>query len=189
MGDLGLSCACGQVQGSVAKVTPKSGTRINCYCADCQKFANWLGNGGPILDPGGGTDIFQIAIGRFKIIKGLENIRCVRLKRKGLYRWYTECCKTPIGNSSNAGGAFIGVIHNFRDTSKAGHEMTGPVLANIQTKAAIGPLAPDVKGNQYKALVRAVTKVLGWKLRGLSTPSPLFAMDCKAISKPLILAE
>lgn len=187
MSDLPLSCKCGEVQGRAVDITPSSGTRINCYCGDCQSFANWLGNDGPILDQGGGTDIFQIPVASLKITKGQDNIRCLRLKRKGLYRWYTSCCNTPIGNTGSAAAPFIGLIHNFRDASDAAQDMTGPVLANIQFKAATGPLASGVSGNQYGALLRAIRKVVGWKLRGLNKPSPLFASDGKAVSKPLIV--
>jgi uncharacterized protein DUF6151 len=189
MDKLALSCKCGQVQGHASDVTPSSGTRINCYCADCQSFANWLGSDNLILDQGGGTDIYQIPIARLKITKGQENIRCLRLKRKGLYRWYTSCCNTPIGNSGGSSAPFIGLIHSFRDIGPQAQDMTGKVLANIQTKAATGPLAPNVSGNQYLALVRALSKVATWKLRGLNKPSPLFKNDGKAVSKPLIVED
>lgn len=70
-----------------------------CCCMDCQKFAVFLQQEDQILDQYGGTDIFQIPILHVKITEGNEHIACVRLNQKGIYRWYTGCCNTPIGNT------------------------------------------------------------------------------------------
>ena len=52
-----------------------------------------------MVDPAGGTDIFQMPPGRVKITAGTDAMRCLRLSNKVL-RWYIDCCRTPIANTA-----------------------------------------------------------------------------------------
>jgi len=42
------------------------------------------------------TDNIPMPRSRLQIQQGLEQIRCLRLSEKGLYRWYAGCGNTPI---------------------------------------------------------------------------------------------
>jgi hypothetical protein len=35
-----------------------------------------------------------------KLGAGTDALRCLRLSDKGVLRWYTDCCRTPIGNTA-----------------------------------------------------------------------------------------
>ena len=35
-----------------------------------------------------------------KLGAGTDAMRCLRLSDKGVLRWYTDCCRTPIGNTA-----------------------------------------------------------------------------------------
>src|SRR5262249_42185184 len=96
--DIPLRCRCGHVRGVAKDVAPNEGFRFICYCTDCQAFARFLERPDQ-LDSAGGTDIFQMPIGRVKLTAGLDAIRCIKLSAR-VFRWYTECCRTPIGNSA-----------------------------------------------------------------------------------------
>ena len=61
--DLALRCRCGHVRGIARDVSPANGFRFVCYCKDCQAFARFLERA-DVLDPAGGTDIFQMPPGR-----------------------------------------------------------------------------------------------------------------------------
>ena len=65
------------------------------------------------LDAAGGTRIYQLPPANVQITGGQENLACLRLKEKGLIRWYAKCCNTPIGNTVSKSMPFIGLIHTF----------------------------------------------------------------------------
>ena len=112
--DLPLRCRCARVRGVASKIAPSGGFRFVCYCQDCQAFARFLERP-DVLNPAGGTDIFQMPPGRVKFVAGADAVRCLRFSSKVL-RWYTDCCRTPIGNTA-AGPRFpvVGLIHSFMD--------------------------------------------------------------------------
>ena len=83
MTNLSLKCKCGAVEGEISHVSPKVGNHVVCYCNDCQAFANHLSADDDILDPWGGTEVYQTAPWHISIHKGIENIRCLRLTPKG----------------------------------------------------------------------------------------------------------
>jgi len=186
-----LKCSCGAVQGVASSVTAKSGNRVVCCCDDCQLFARYLDREDVMLDKYGGTDIFQMPISHVSIIQGAEKIRCVRLSRKGMFRWYVECCKTPIGNTMSAGVPLIGVIHNFMDDTSNREKNIGPVLGYTQTKFAKKALPPDRNQSTFPIglILRFLSKVILWKLKGLNRPSPFFSSSGSPVSEPHILSS
>lgn len=188
--EIPLKCECGKVQGVATGISPESGSRLVCYCDDCQAFANHLACSNPILDEYGGTDIFQMPPAHLKITRGKEFIRCLRLTPKGTYRWYTDCCKTPIGNSLSAGVPFVGLIHNFMDDTGRRDNNLGPVRAYVQTKFARGTLPAERKqGFPVWVILRGVGKLLVWKIRHMEQPSPFFYPDTTPVVNPVVLNE
>ena len=142
---LPLRCRCGHLRGVASDVSPSTGFRFVCYCKDCQAFARFLERA-DVLDPAGGTDIFQMPPGRVKLTAGTDALRCLRLSNK-VFRWYTDCCRTPIGNTA-AGPRFpvVAVVHSFMDHEADGRsrdEVLGPPLCRIYERSAVGPLPPN----------------------------------------------
>lgn len=108
---LGIQCACGALQGELEVSSASQGNRLVCHCRDCQAFAHFLQKPEEILGAAGGTDIFQTAPGRLRLTHGAEHLACMRLSERGLVRWYSSCCKTPIGNTGATPKlAFVGLI-------------------------------------------------------------------------------
>lgn len=104
-----LRCECGKFQGE-AELGHRSG-RFVCYCDDCQAFATYLGKESRVLDAAGGTEITPVPPARIRLAGGgLELLACVRLTEKGMYRWYTSCCRSPIGNVQNSKMPYVGMI-------------------------------------------------------------------------------
>src|SRR5262245_32360452 len=142
--ELPLRCRCGRVQG-VTDVS--AGFRLVCYCKDCQAFARFLERP-DVLDAAGGTDIFQMPTGRVRFTAGTDAVRCLRLSGPsgGIFRWYTECCRTPIGNTAGPRFPVVGLIHSFISHEADGRsrdEALGPSLCRIYERSAIGPLPPN----------------------------------------------
>ncbi len=188
MAEIELKCSCGNVRGKAKNINKSSGTRIMCCCDDCQSFAQYLNQESSVLDQYGGTDIFQMPISNIKITEGIEQISCVRLSAKGLYRWYTKCCNTPIGNSMGPGVPFIGVIHNFMDNVSTRDEELGKNRGHIQIKFARQEVPTDLQGSSLKIILRSLFKLLVWKIKGLNKPSVFFDDNGKPITKPNILS-
>lgn len=190
MVNIKLKCSCGAVEGKALGISPNTGSRLVCYCDDCQAFARYLGREKEILDQYGGTDIFQLPPSRIEISKGKEQLRCMRLAPKGMYRWYTDCCKTPIGNTVSGGMPFVGMIHNFMDNAKSRDTDLGPVLGHVQAKFAKGTLPPDRNhsGVPLGIILRFLRKILVAKLRGQGQPSPFFDSKGVPVSIPMVLS-
>lgn len=184
-----LKCSCGAVQGVALDITPANGNRVVCCCDDCQRFANHLESKEKVLDAFGGTEIFQTSQSQVKINKGQEHLRCLRLSSKGLNRWYTDCCNTPIGNTLNAGLPLIGLIHTFMRIQGNRINTLGPVRAYVQTKHALGtPTYPKPsKGFPPGITLRMIRKIAQWKIRGMNKPSAFFDDDGQPIVEPVIL--
>jgi len=95
--DIPLRCACGEIRGTALAASPTTGSRVICYCNDCQAFARFLGRPG-VTDEHGGTDIYQLAPGRVRFTAGAEALR----------------------NTMGAGVPFVGLIHTIMDLAEGG---------------------------------------------------------------------
>jgi hypothetical protein len=191
--DLPLRCKCGHVRGVAINVSPSTGFRFVCYCKDCQAFARFLERT-DVLDPAGGTDIFQMPPARIQLTAGTDVLRCLRLS-DNVFRWYTDCCRTPIANTA-AGPRFplAAVIHSFMDHEAGGRsrdEVLGPPLCRIFERSATGPLPPNPPPPpSLGVFARRISKFLGWWVRGLAQPTPFFDDRTKAPrSVPLVLTR
>jgi hypothetical protein len=201
--DVPLRCRCGNVRGIAREVAPSAGFRLVCYGKDCQAFARFLAHvpenacprpdrgwapvfrqghaplkGPDVLDPAGGTDIFQMPAAGVQLTAGADALRCLTFSGKVL-RWYADCCRTPIANTA-AGARFpvVALIHSFMDDQAVGQsrdEVLGPLLCRIYDRSATGPLpqnAPPPVSLGF--FIRRAAKILAWSWRGLGRPNPFF---------------
>lgn len=174
-----MRCKCGTVRGVLHDVS--SGTRAVCYCDDCQAFANYLSTGSGILDEHGGTDIFQISPAQIEITQGIDHLACVRVTPKGGLRWYTDCCRTPIGNTMPTTVLpFIGLIHSCIDAGgRSLDDILGPVRWRVMGQYALGDISHlDVHERfPLSSFPAAIWKIIKWRLRGDHKRSPFFNHD------------
>jgi hypothetical protein len=185
-----LRCRCGLVRGVANDVAPYAGFRFVCYCQDCQAFARFLERP-DVLDTAGGTDIYQMPAGRVKLTAGTDAVRCLHFSSK-VYRWYTDCCRTPIGNTAGPRFPMVGLIHSFMSYDADGRsrdEVLGAPLCRIYERSASGPLPPNSPPPPAFSLfaIRA-SRLLGWWVRGLGRPNPFFDDHTHAaVSIPRVL--
>lgn len=189
MVDVSLKCSCGKVNGLAKNVSGNTGSRLVCCCDDCQAFAHFLEREDDILDDYGGTDIFQMTPAQIEITSGKEYLRCLRLTPKGIIRWYTDCCKTPIGNTVSAGLPFIGLIHNFMFDNGVRDKNLGPILGYLQCRFAKKepPVKEKYSGFPFRILIRAFSRILLAKIRGQHKPNAFFDDEGKPISEPNVI--
>lgn len=186
--DLPLRCRCGAVRGVASEPTKQN--RVVCYCDDCQAFARFLGRD-DLLDALGGSDICQMALSRLRITEGREHLRCMRLSDKGLWRWYTDCCRTPVGNTlPSPRFPFVGVSAAlFEAQGSALDAQVGPPHMFVMGRFARGGCPPHAHPKIAPAdMARVGLLVLRWGLGRRHRPSPfLDPTTQRPIAEPKIL--
>lgn len=182
-GQIEMRCRCGEVRGIVADPSSQSANRVVCYCADCQAFAHQLGRA-DLLNDKGGSDIVQVAPAALRFTKGQDRITGLRLTPKGLYRWYASCCNTPVGNTMSPSIPFVGIFAQSFDPPRP-DEVFGAPIGSILGKYAIGDPPAGSTGLNLSLLLRAIGRVLGWRLGGKTWPHPFFAQDTRAPIYPV----
>ena len=143
-----LQCRCGTLKGHVAH--PEKANRGVCYCKDCRAFARFLGRADDVLDALGGTDVVATLPEYVTFSEGADALACMSLSPNGLLRWYADCCKTPIANTSrNFKLPYAGLVHSCLDASPSSFEGAfGPVRMRVNTKGA----KADVRSTPFTTL-------------------------------------
>jgi len=188
---LSVECDCGAVRGDV-DTKHLHGYRAVCLCDDCQAFAHYLKRG-DTLDTNGGTDIIPMMPSHYVFTSGFERMECVRLSNTGMYRWYANCCKTPMGNAMSPSMAYIGVpsriflkMHSAEQVDK----VFGPIRERMQARFALGALPPLAqKKVSLGFMLRVVKFMLVSKLTGAGKPTPFFDSKGEPVKSAHILSQ
>ena len=176
----------------MTRVSPRTGTRVVCMCRDCQTYAHWLDRADDILDANGGTEVFQLTPAQVEISSGHEHIRCMRLSPKGPMRWYTGCCRTPIGNTLDSPRMpfwglptlFVAASNDERDAA------LGPVRGRLFAGQGVPPIPEDGHERIPPALMFRTARLLarGFVL-GAHRPSPVFDAEGTPLVEPTVLTR
>ena len=184
-----VQCRCGTLKGFVTH--PERVNRVVCYCRDCRAFAHFLGRADDILDAGGGTEVIQTIPANVTFIAGTEVLACMRLSEKGLLRWYTKCCNTPIGNTvANYRVSFIGLVHSCLDSTGESLDASfGPVRMWSFTKSSKVPVnAP--RFSLVAGMARFAGMLIRARIDGSYKRTPFFAVSTGApIVPPQVLSS
>jgi hypothetical protein len=179
--DLAIRCSCGALRGTALAVSPREGNHVVCYCDDCQAFAHFLTRPMDILDGNGGTEIFQMSPARLVITTGADQLACMRLTQRGMLRWYTACCKTPVGNTLTTDKLpFVGLIHTCierpADALGSVDDALGPIQVRAFRQFAKGDrsIIPADRVSLPLVMLRFAAFMLKWKLRGDTKRTPFF---------------
>ncbi len=183
--DIELRCRCGEVHGVVKDVSPQTVNRAICYCDDCQAFAHYLGRS-DVLDACGGSDVVQVAPAALVFDRGAEKIVGMRLTAKGLYRFHTACCKTPMGNTLAPQIPFVGlVVQVFGKDAAATDALFGKASARVFGKFALGAVPDATPGLHAWTGLRFIARILGWRIGGKASPNPYFDRATKRAWRPI----
>lgn len=171
-----IRCRCGALRGELAR--PALGTRAICYCRDCQAFAHFLGKPEGMLDALGGTDIVAVRPRHVTWTQGAELLTCMSLSEKGTLRWYSSCCKTPIGNTPrNLRQSHVGLIHTCLETDdRRMDEAFGPVVMRVNAQSAKGTPAKNAPITFLVAVIRYLASVVWSRFSGAYRVNPFFHM-------------
>lgn len=190
MTDLALSCSCGAVRGRVRDVSPRRGMHVVCYCDDCQCFAHHIGTAAQTLDDAGGTELYQTTPAQVTIDEGAEHVACVRLSPKGLLRFHTTCCGTPVGNQVDmATLAFIGIPRAFIATEDL-DAAVGPVRGGVHGRFARGGCPPNAHPKLAPSMMLpTLGMLLGNTLARRAQPSPTRTSSGELRVTPVVLTR
>lgn len=181
-----IECQCGKLQGHILDKGLSS--RVICYCADCQAFARYLERADEVLDADGGTEIVQVAQPRMKFTQGLEHLVIMRLSEKGLFRWYTSCCNTPLGNTlSNPKLSFIGLIHSSLDMSRIEQDF-GNKIAKVNVASATGTPKPEQTG-LMATILRFIGMIVSARIGNRYKQSQLFTQAGEPVAPVTVLSR
>ncbi len=193
---LAIRCSCGALGGRAQDLPSDDGPRLICYCDDCQAFAHFLGRADDILDDHGGTDIFQMSLAHLRIDEGVDHLACMRLKPKGLLRWYTSCCRTPIGATPPTQHlSFLGLNHaciGVGDDRASLDDLLGPIQGGVFGRFAKGDRSGlrAHRGAPVSLIVQNIGKILKRGLRGDHKHTPFFDSGTgKPVATPTVLGD
>lgn len=196
-GDLTIRCACGTLRGRVQDIPRRETNRVVCYCDDCQAFAHYLGRAAEVLDPHGGTEVVQMSPAYLEIAEGADELRALRLTVKGTLRWYTACCRTPVGNTLATDRLpFLGLITACVEGG-AGQDALdlalGPIRGRVWGRYAKGDTTGLNKlypGPPVWMMMRLAGLMLKWRLRGDHRNTPFFDQTTHApVTEPHVLTD
>ena len=169
-----LRCRCGKFQAEV--MHPERGTRAVCYCKDCQAFAHFLGLPPGMLDAQGGTEIVAVQPRNVRFVQGVEHLTCMSLTPRGTVRWFTSCCRTPIGNTPrDLGLSHVGLVHTALES--AGTDLTrtfGPVRMRVNRQSAHGRPEGSPPLTFFAAIARYMATLAWSRVSGKYKANPFF---------------
>src|SRR4030095_16261616 len=179
---------CGTVKGYVS--SPEMANRAICYCKACHAFAHFLERqGDAVLNELGGTEIVATLPKHVHFTQGLEALVCMSLSDRGLLRWYTSCCNTPIGNTPRDFKiSYVGLIHScLTKRAPSLQDSFGPVRMVLQTKSAKGQVKSTPMSN-FVTLLKIMKSVIAARLSGGYKHNPFFVEDSGTpIKQPRVL--
>ena len=185
-----LQCQCGTLQGYVT--SPDMANRAVCYCKDCQAFAHFLQRpGDAVLNEQGGTEIVATLPKHVHFTQGLEALVCISLSERGLLRWYTNCCNTPIGNTPrDFKTPYVGLLHScLAKRAPSLQESFGPVRMVLQTKSAKGPVKSTPLSN-FVTMLKIMKSVIATRISGGYKRNPFFVKESgTSIKQPRVLTK
>ncbi len=192
--DLPIRCACGRVRGCARDIHPGAANRVVCHCRGCRAYAAHIDREAQILDPHGGSDVFQISPAALSFEAGIEHIRCLRMTPKGALRWYAGCCDTPIAGSFHTRRVpFLSIYPACVEAEALDGPLDayrGPVLARVNgtfDRAEAKTLKAN-PGALLAMLPRYAWWCLKWMASGAYKRTPLFERETAApIAEPLVI--
>lgn len=164
-----ISCVCKEVQAEVSDVSPSTANHLVCFCHDCRDFLRFLEKA-DWLTPGNGAALVHVAAGRVSFKVGAERLQAIRLSDKGLFRYFTSCCKSPFGVTMSEGMPLVAYSTHLVDSLT---DFCAP--SNCYGKFA-GPGAPSgIPSVVTPAFGFKMLRLLAtWKVTGKGSPHPYF---------------
>ena len=154
--DLAFACDCGKLRGTLLGVSPKNGTRAECFCHDCRAAELYAGQPDPAP---GAVQVYQTSPDRVRFDVGEDQLAVFSLSEKGLLRWQARCCGAVLFNTMRTPKV---PFASFRTDRAADASPLGPVIARAFVRKANGKRGHEgarhmILGLLMRALPRRIT--------------------------------
>src|SRR5690606_18240209 len=183
-----IRCRCGTLQG---EFEPRDVyARATCYCRDCQAFAHTLGRG-DVLDPHGGTDILAMLPAGLRLTAGADQLTCLSLSPRGVLRWHSACCDTPIANTPRDPKLpYVGLLATTAGSNlDALDEALGPARAALNTESAQGQVKSTPLLTAF-GVTQIMLRIVWARLRGRHRDNPFFdPVTRRPVADPRVLTK
>ncbi|WP_338548783.1 DUF6151 family protein [Roseovarius phycicola] len=155
-----------------------AGTRLRCYCGDCQTAARLNDPDQDTLAPVGASDIWQSTPDRMTFLQGVENLKIYKLSPRGGYRWYAMCCGTLMFSTlRNLNVPFVSIPLRQPEVEEA-DTVLGQVRCHAFAESARpGMGAPEKSSGMVKILAAALSRAVLARMTGRGRKSPLRQSD------------
>ena len=186
---LSFRCRCGALQGELEPGDVYA--RATCYCRDCQAFARTLGRGADVLDAKGGTDVLAMLPAGLRLTTGGAQLACLSLGPKGLLRWHSACCDTPIANTPrDPKTPYVGVLaHCVAGGPDVLDATFGPSRIALSTDSALGQVAATPL-RAGLGVLRIMWGMLRARLNGRHRDNPFFQPGTRQpVAEPRVLTK
>ncbi len=183
-----IQCECGKFRAELTKFPQNTPGRLKCYCDDCQTYLYFLKRE-DLLDDNGGTEIVPAYPADIQILAGKELIKCTRLSPKGMFRFSTTCCNTPIVNTDakRPWAGIPGPMYTRKNPNQLSQAL-GPIKSSIMGKFGKGTLPPGTPATfDFKGMLTVLPFILKGQFFGKSKSSPFFE-NGNPIATPKILS-
>jgi hypothetical protein len=141
-----------------------------------------------LLDASGGSELYVTTPSSLKLTSGIAALRCLRLSDKGMLRWHSACCNTPLANTRAVPGLpFVSIHRSFIELNDG--RSLGP-MKHVQTRYATRPLPAGAKQWQALAMIaETLTFLCVGRLRGAHRPNPMFDGGLPLVTPRVLSAE
>lgn len=143
-----------------------------------------------MLDAMDGTEVLAVKPGHVSFSQGAERLVCMSLSDTGLLRWYTSCCRSPIGSTPrDYKASHLGLVHScLRGGAPELGEVFGPVRMRVNTGAARGQPQKNSALTFGVALAGHLGGLLWRRLSGSYRVNPFFkAPGGTPLAQPLVV--
>ncbi|MEI4194425.1 DUF6151 family protein [Roseovarius sp. E0-M6] len=182
-------CRCGTARFEINVPGRRAGSRVRCFCRDCQTAARLHEDGADMLTRAGGTDIWQTTPDRLGIVAGEDHLEVLRLSPRGTYRWHAACCGTPMANTTpRLGLPFVGIPLRQSELPEA-DKVLGPVTCCAFTATARPDAGAPLRDRGFNgAVARVMTRMAAAWISGRARHNPLRRADGAPIAPVRIIS-
>lgn len=184
---MNISCDCGSFKAKLLAFPKNTPGHLACYCRDCQAYLNRIDRA-DVLDAYGGTEIIPAYPSELKILQGKALLQNYKLTEKGLHRWATTCCNSPMVNAK-PGFPWLGIYHTaYKNTDPSALDRLGGIKSRIFGRDAIGEAPFNISEKiTFKDMMVVLPFIIKGKITNKSRGSEFYHADNTPIVEPIIL--
>lgn len=169
-----LQCQCGALRGHISHT--ELALRGVCYCKDCRAYSYHLKTESLTHDVLGGAEFVATQSKYLSFTEGTQYLACLSLTEKGLLRWYTKCCNTPIGNTTrNWKFPYVGLISACLKADTKSFEHTFPKIQMRVNTGSANQAQPKMLFSTVVSLAGFMPRVIASGINGSYKQTPFFA--------------